>query len=59
MGETCLLVGAGAEVGLDFPSVPKYLLDTYFNKKPKRYGALTGKPFVVLLSILSHPLAMV
>lgn len=40
MGKTCLLVGAGAEVGLGLPSGPKYLLDTYFTKRPEMYEAL-------------------
>ena len=40
MSESCLLVGAGAEVGLGLPSGPKFLLDTYFTKKPTMYEAL-------------------
>lgn len=40
MGKSCLLVGAGAEVGLGLPSGPKFLLDTYFTKKPTMYEAL-------------------
>ena len=42
MGKSCLLVGAGAEVGLGLPSGPKFLLDTYFTKKPTMYEALRG-----------------
>lgn len=40
MSKSCLLVGAGAEVGLGLPSGPKFLLDTYFTKKPTMYEAL-------------------